>query len=137
MSEATALAESRANSAYYGIDPADRLPLVLVAADVDLGHVLDLTNGEVRRRLNVSARRMAGDDWRAANRRGAVSLTQRIGQAALEAGFEGWIVPACDGDRNVVWFPANLGISTRVEVRHPERLGRAAGPLPEIFPEPT
>jgi RES domain-containing protein len=63
-SDATALAESKAHFLYYRLDPADSLPRTLVAVDLKLAQVLDLTDGMVRKSLGVSATRMRGDDWR-------------------------------------------------------------------------
>jgi RES domain-containing protein len=123
FSDATALAEARANHLYYGLDPADALPRTIVAVDVELSRVLDLTDGKVRRTLGVSATRMRGDDWRKLNRRGAESLTQAIGRVAYENGLEGLLVPACDGGRNVVWFPGNQLGTSKATIRNVGKLG--------------
>jgi RES domain-containing protein len=48
FSDATALAEAKANHLYYGLDPADALPRVIVAVNVKLAKVLDLTDGIIR-----------------------------------------------------------------------------------------
>src|SRR5437867_3016068 len=45
LEDSTALAESKAAFAYYGWDQADALPRTLVAIDVQLHRVLDLTDG--------------------------------------------------------------------------------------------
>jgi len=123
FSDATALAEAKAHFLYYGLDPADALPRTIVAVDVKLAKVLDLTDGTVRKTLGVSATRMRGDDWRKLNRRGAESLTQAIGRAGYESGLEGLIVPACDGGRNVVWFPGNLRGTSKATIRNVGKLG--------------
>jgi RES domain-containing protein len=123
FSDTTALAESKAHFRYYGLDPADALPRTIVAVDVRLAKVLDLTDGVVRKSLGVSATRMRGDDWRKLNRRGAESLTQAIGRAGYESGFEGLIVPACDGGRNVVLFPGNLRGTSKATIRNVRKLG--------------
>lgn len=123
FSDATALAEAKAHFLYYGLDPADGLPRTLVAVDVKLARVLDLTDGTVRKTLGVSATRMRGDDWRKLNRGGAESLTQAIGRAGYESGLEGLIVPACDGGRNVVWFPGNLRGTSKATIRNVGKLG--------------
>ncbi len=67
FSDATALAEAKAHFLYYGLDPADALPRTIVAVDVKLARVLDLTNGTVRKTLCMSATRMRDDDWRKFN----------------------------------------------------------------------
>ena len=123
FSDAAALAEAKAHFLYYGLDPADALPRTIVAVDVKLAKVLDLTDGMVRKTLGVSATRMRADDWRKLNRHSAESLTQAIGRAGYESGLEGLIVPACDGGRNVVWFPGNLRGTSKATIRNVGKLG--------------
>jgi RES domain-containing protein len=124
FSDLTALAESKANHVYYGLDPADVLPRTLVAVDIRLGKVLDLTDGKVRKALGISSERMRMDDWRSFNRKGMEALTQAIGRAAYEVGLEGLVVPACDGGKNLVMFPGNLQRASNVAIRNAERLRR-------------
>jgi RES domain-containing protein len=121
-SDETALAEAKANHLYYGLDPADALPRTIVAVDARLSKVIDLTDGTARRLLGVSATRMRGDDWRKLNRSGAESLTQAIGRAGYESGAEGLIVPACDGGKNLVWFPGNLLSTSKAVIRNADKL---------------
>jgi hypothetical protein len=123
FSDVTALAESKANHVYYGFDATDVLPRTIVAVDVRLARVLDLTDGAVRRSLSISDTRMRDDDWRKLNRNSAESLTQAIGRAAYECGLEGLIVPACDRGRNVAWFPGNLGSTSKATIRNANKLG--------------
>jgi RES domain-containing protein len=123
FSDATALAEAKANHVYYGLDPADALPRVIVAVNLKLAKVLDLTDGIVRKSLAISATRMRDDDWRASNRRGAESLTQAIGRAAYQSSLEALIVPACDGGMNLVWFPGNLRGPSKATIRNASKLG--------------
>jgi RES domain-containing protein len=122
-SDVTALAEVKANYVYYGFDVVDALPRTIVAVDVKLAMVLDMTDGLVRKGVGVSAIRMRGDDWRGANRRGVESLTQVMGRAAYETGLEGMIVPACDGGKNLIWFPGNMRGASKVIIRNSEKLG--------------
>lgn len=122
FSDATALAEAKANHLYYGLDPADALPRVIVAANLKLAKVLDLTDGEIRKILAVSTTKMRDDEWRGFNRRGAESLTQAIGRAAYQCALEGLIVPACDGGKNLVLFPGNLRGTSKVVIRNAGKL---------------
>jgi RES domain-containing protein len=122
FSESTALAEGKANYVYYHFDPADALPRMLVAVDVNLAMVLDLTDGKVRKSLGVSATRMRCDDWRRSNRHGSESLTQALGRAGYESDLEGLVVPACDGGKNLVWFPGNLRRASQATIRNADRL---------------
>ena len=123
FSDAIALAETKAHFLYYGLDPTDALPRMIVAVDVRLARVLDLTDGTVRKTLGVSATRMRGNDWRKLNRRGTESLSQAIGRAGYESGLEGLIVPACDSDKNLVWFPGNLRGTSKATIRNVGKLG--------------
>jgi RES domain-containing protein len=122
FSDATALSEAKANHLYYGLDPADALPRVIVAVNVKLAEVLDLTDGMIRKTLGVSATKMRDDDWRALNRRGVESLTQAIGRAACQSSLEALIVPACDGGKNLVWFPDNLRGASKATIRNAHKL---------------
>jgi len=122
FTDATALAEAKANHLYYGLDPADALPRTIVAVDVKLAKVLDLTDDTVRKSLGVSATRMRGDDWRKLNRKHDESLTQAIGRAVYTVGMEGLVVPACDGGKNLVCFPENLKDASSVTIRNVDKL---------------
>ncbi len=89
LSDVTALAEAKANHVYYGLDPADVLPRMIIAVDVNLAKILDLTDGTIRKNLGVSATRMRNDDWRKLNRRAAESLNEcnrRLGAYEDRAG---------------------------------------------------
>jgi RES domain-containing protein len=119
----TAIAESEAQARYYGWDVADTWPRMVVAIDVELQNVLDLTDGSIRQSLRVSEQRMTEDDWRKLNDDfGEESLTQAIGRAAFDAGLEGIIVRACDGGQNLVWFRQNLGSRSTTVIRNRGRL---------------
>lgn len=122
----TALAEALAHCRYYGIPVQQALPRVFVAIDVRLQAVLDLTRGDIRRRLGVAFRRMVGVDWRCEMHDGAMPLTQRIGRAAAEAGLEGLLVPSAAERRgvNLVVFPQNLRNGSAIAVIEAHRLPR-------------
>jgi RES domain-containing protein len=122
FSDATALAESKANHLYYGLDPVDVLPRTIVAIDVKFSKALDLTAAAVRKTLGVSATRMRHDDWRASNRHGAESLSQAIGRAAYDCDLEALIAPACDGGKNLIWFPGNLWATSKATIRNVRKL---------------
>jgi RES domain-containing protein len=116
------LAEAKANHIHYGLDPADVLPRTIVAVDVTLSRVLDLTDGTVRKTIGISATRMRGDDWRSLNRKGLESLTQALGRVAYEVALEGLIVPACDAGKNVAVFPGNLRSTSKLAIRNAKQL---------------
>jgi phage protein U len=95
----------------------------MIAIDVKFAKLLDLTRGTVRKMMGISAARMSADDWRATNRRGRESLTQAVGRAAYECNLEGIVAPACDGGRNLVWFPGNLLKSSLAKIRNANMFG--------------
>ena len=87
----TAMAETLAHNRYYGISAEDAMPRTFVAIAAKLHAVLDFRDGNVRRRLQVSQKRILAVDWRKDVRAGREPITQKIGQAAYEAGWEGLI----------------------------------------------
>jgi RES domain-containing protein len=106
----TALEEVKGWSRYYGLQPEAALPRVFAAIEADLSETLDLMDGAIRQRLQVSLERMTREDWRAANERGREALTQAIGRAAFEAEFEGLVVPSAQDPEggNLLVFPDKL-----------------------------
>lgn len=103
----TAVKEVKGWLQYYGLPPESALPRVFTAVEVDLSEVLDLTNGAIRQRFQVSLDRMTGEDWRRVNDRGKEALTQAVGRAAFQADFEGFLVPSAQDKKgqNLVVFP--------------------------------
>lgn len=110
LSLETALKEVKGWLRYYGLPVESALPRVFAAIGADLSTVLDLTDGTVRQRLRISLDRMTGEDWRRMNASGKEALTQAIGRAAFEAGFEGFIVPSAQDKRgqNLAVFQEKL-----------------------------
>jgi len=88
--------------------------------------IVDLTDGNIRRRLKVSESRMLSSDWRNEVARGRVALTQLLGQAAFDVGLEGLLVPSATGGAgtNLVIFPANLLSSSSLVVVGGDELRR-------------
>ena len=120
----TALAEVKAHYEYYELDFADATPTVLSSLDVDLHHVLDIMEGQVRTSLRLSLKRMKDEDWRKLNRDGEISLTQALGWKLKEAGFEAILVPsfAYLNSRNLVIFPDNLRAGSTVSIANEQKL---------------
>jgi len=118
-----AMAEALATVRYYRFPVHAFAPRCFVSLSFDLERVVDLTDGETRRRIGLSRRRMVETDWRTEMAGGAVPLTQLVGQAAAESGLDGLLVPSAakrDG-KNVVAFPANFQGSSLV-VLAPDKL---------------
>ena len=124
-----ATAEALAHNRHYGIPDYQQLPRVLVSLEVSLAQVLDLTDAHVRRRVKTSLVRMMAEDWRAAQDAGQEALTQAIGRAAFEAGYEGMLVPSRSvrSAVNIALFVEQLKPTSRLDVLNPDVLLRLSG----------
>ena len=122
----TAMAESLANNRYYGIPIEESMPRVFAATVVKLQSVLDLRLGLVRQRLQISQDRILAVDWRHEVNAGRVPITQWIGVAAAEIGWEGLVVPSAADwkGHNLLVFPENLSSRSSATVLHSERLSK-------------
>jgi RES domain-containing protein len=124
--DTVAVDESRANAEYAGIRTAVRTPRLVVAISFSLSKVLDLTLPEVRRLLGVTLETLRQEDWRKVQDQGFESLTQALGRAAAGSGVEAMLVPSARIRKgvNVVYFPQNLQLGSRVEVCEGSMLAR-------------
>lgn len=114
----TAMAEVYGRATRSGLTAAELTPRVLVAVDVQLRLVLDLTSGPLRRRLRLSADRMKNEPWQDLQALGREALTQALGRVAWELELEGLLVPsaASPSGVNLVVFPGRLGGASRVTI---------------------
>lgn len=114
----TAMAETLAHNRYYGVPLQDAMPRTFVAIAVDLQAILDLRDGIVRQRLQVSLDRILTVDWRNEVRAGREPITQAIGRAASHANLEGLLVPSAADPKghNLLVFPANLQSGSQLSV---------------------
>ncbi|MHC4445088.1 MAG: RES family NAD+ phosphorylase [Planctomycetota bacterium] len=122
----TALAEVLAYYRRAGIPVVEAMPRILVAMEIKLKRVLDLSDGEVRNRLRISLDRMMSEDWRKIQDSDREALTQAIARAAREAGFEALLTPSATDDKgmNLVIFQGKLLRGSRVEALKATKLGR-------------
>ncbi len=107
----TAVEESLAHHRYYGIPVEQALPRVLVAVQIQLQHVLDLTRQPVRRRLGLTRQQLLQENWRLSNSASQEALTQALGRLAYATiWWEGLLVPSAadPGGVNIVFFPGNV-----------------------------
>lgn len=106
----TAVAEALQHFRYYGLPVSKAMPRVIVALEAKLERVLDLRDGDVRRVLVVSKKRMLSEPWREEQRKGREALTQAIGRLAYESDVQALRVPstARTVGSNLIIFPANL-----------------------------
>jgi RES domain-containing protein len=117
---ATAMEEYLAGNRRNGLPDTQAMPSVTIGVRLDLVRVLDLTQGEIRRILKVSLKRMVSEPHGI----GPVeSLTQAIGRVAWAECHEGVLAPsaACPTERNIVVFPGKLSAGQMVPL-HAERL---------------
>jgi RES domain-containing protein len=103
--DTTALEESKANDRYYGVET--RSPRLVVAIEARVNRMLDLTNPDIRRELDVTLTGLAAEDWRKLLAVGKESFTQALGRAVAAAGGSGLLARSATVRRgdNVVVFP--------------------------------
>ncbi len=104
-SQETAFLEFKGQHQRYELRRRPPYPRVFHCLEVRLRGVLDLTDGRIRQRLQISRTRMVQEDW---------ALAQAVGSAAFEQCLEALLVPSRVDLRgsNLVIFPANLDAST-------------------------
>lgn len=118
----TALKESLSSIRKKNLPDEKALPRTLVCIRLKASKALDLTDGTIRQHLRVSHKRMINtDQWTTDNYNDQQSLTQALGRAAFQVGFEAIIVPSAADSTgtNLVIFPDNLLRSSQLEVVTP------------------
>ena len=123
--DTTALEECKANDRYYGV--ITRSPRLLVAIEAQLTRVMDLTNPDIRRALDLTLKELAAEDWRKLMAAGKGSLTQVLGRAVAEVGGSGLLARSAGvrGGVNVAIFPTTYARDRLavVEGKKLEKLG--------------
>ena len=120
----TALAECLGTRQHYGVVLAERLPITLVAIDVQLHKLIDLIDESVLVALDMTRQRLLRCRWRESMEKGCEALTQAIGRIAFEEGLEGLLVPSAQvrKGKNLVVFPDNLYRRSSLSIRNAEKL---------------
>lgn len=120
----TALAESLGTQQQYGIAVAARLPLMLVAIDVNLQRLIDLTDENVLAELELTRQRLLRCRWRESMEKDREALTQAIGRIAFETGLEGFFAPSAQArkGKNLVVFPENLQKASSLTIQNVGKL---------------
>jgi RES domain-containing protein len=99
-----------------GIPPEQGMPFVVGWGEARLRRVLDVGDASLLRQLEITRRALLEVEWTEENRRGREALPQALGRAALRCGYEGLLVPsAVVKARNLVLFPQNLGVGSRLK----------------------
>lgn len=111
----TATAEAYRNYEAFGFTRVR--PMVAVGLAIKLAAVLDLTDAKLRSRLHVTLADLA-HPWWPIQEKGKEALTQAIGRAAHDAGFEAVILPSARRKNgiNVNVFPQRLRAGSSVAV---------------------
>jgi hypothetical protein len=104
------MAETLAHFRHFGIPIELAMPRIFVAIRVNLSVLLDLSSGDIRRRLGISGMRLSRCDWRKEATLRINPITQLVGAAAFEVGFEGLIAPSATLVKglNLIWFPRKV-----------------------------
>lgn len=124
VEDSVAVTESRANADYARVPFPLVTPRLLVAVELSLQSVIDLTSMQTRRILNITLEELRREDWRKVQEQDAESFTQAIGRAAFANNAEGTLVPSARMEQavNVAYFPENLRPHSEVKVLESERL---------------
>ncbi len=116
-----AMAETLAYYRYYNLSLASAMPRLFVAIRFQLAAVIDLTDGDVRKRLRLSEAELIQCDWRKKLAVSQTPITQLVGHAAQLAGFEGLLVrsSAAVNDKNLVAFPGQMRLGSDISLVTP------------------
>jgi RES domain-containing protein len=103
-----ALAEQEASAKYANLPYPFRETRMVVAIDLDLVRVIDLTVAENLETLRVTQEELR-EDWRKVQEQGFESFTQALGRALFEAKTEGLVARSArvENGINVAYFPEN------------------------------
>jgi RES domain-containing protein len=114
--DVVALAESKANAEYANLPYPFRETRLVVALDVALSRVVDLTVTETLDALGVTEEELRREDWRKVQEQGFESLTQALGRALFAAKGEGLVARSArvENGINVAYFPENKSRGSRV-----------------------
>lgn len=109
VGDVTALKESKANAEYANLPYPFRETRLIVAVDVSLSRVVNLTASETLKALEVTEEELRIEDWRKVQEQGFESLTQALGRAVFEAKGEGLLAFSARVAKaiNVAYFPQN------------------------------
>lgn len=111
-----ALSESKVTAAYANLPYPFREPRLIVALDVELSRVIDLTVDTTLKILGVSDEELRREDWRKVQGQGFESFTQALGRAIFAAKGEGLLARSArvENGVNVAYFPENKSRGSRV-----------------------
>ena len=111
-----ALSESKVTATYANLPYPFREPPLIVALDVELSRVIDLTVDATLKILGVSDEELRREDWRKVQGQGFESFTQALGRAIFAAKGEGLLARSArvENGVNVAYFPENKSRGSQV-----------------------
>jgi RES domain-containing protein len=111
-----ALLESKVTAAYANLPYPFRETRLVVAIEIALSRVVDLTSSEILKQLEVTEEELRTEDWRKVQEQGFESLTQSLGRAIFAAKGEGLLARSArvENGVNVAYFPENKLRGSRV-----------------------
>src|SRR6266404_4366950 len=122
--DVVALAESKANADYANLPDPFREPRLIVAVDVELSRVIDLTVDKTLETLGVSEKELRDEDWRKIQEQGFDSLSQTLGRAIFATQGEGLLARSArvKNGINMAYFPENGSRGSKIHVCEAQQL---------------
>ncbi len=124
--DTVAVVESRATADYAQVPWPFPTPRLLVAIELALQAVVDLTDPATLAALDLTVEELRTEDWRKIQEEGKESLTQAVGRAVFTNGGEGLLTASArvPSGVNVAYFPECRREASRVEVLDAGKLER-------------
>src|SRR5215471_242425 len=121
--DVVAVAESRANAEYANLPYPFRETRLVVAVDVDLARVIDLTSAATLSALGIKENELR-EDWRKIQEQGVESFTQALGRAIFGAKGEGLLALSARVAKgtNIAYFPENKEKGSKVRLWRAQEL---------------
>jgi RES domain-containing protein len=118
-----ALAESKSTAEYANLPYPFREPRLVVAVDVALARVVDLTAADTLDALGVTDEELR-EDWRKVQEQGFESFTQALGRAIFAVKGEGLLARSARVQKgiNVAYFPENKVRDSKVRLWEAQEL---------------
>jgi len=119
-----ALAESEVNAKYANLPYPFRETRLVVAVEVALARVVDLTAAKNLEVLGVTEEELRREDWRKVQEQGFESLTQALGRALFAGKAEGLVARSARVERgiNIGYFPRNKQRGSEVRLCEAQEL---------------
>lgn len=106
LSPQTSVAEVFQTAGHYGFSAGSLRPRVIAAAEISLSRVVDLGPDGKALSAVCTLDELLGEDWRAANDKGRMALSQTLGALLHNSEIEGFLVPSATGEEagNLIIF---------------------------------